>query len=243
MNAIKNLSIGWYGKLPSLGDFVSRRLPANFVNPWDTWLQEGIAISRSQLGAKWEENYLTSPIWRFVIMPGAYGNAGMWTGILMPSVDKVGRYFPLTIAINIELHSGMIQTVLAAQTWYAAIEQVALSALDFDISPDALDNRLAQYPFPVTLIGFPVEMDREFIDWWQNKTAQDVTKHKAFHFSTADALTNLFESMTREALKTTGTGKSIWWNVEFETGNTVLHFFDGLPPPSYFATLLTNDAK
>lgn len=243
MSVIRNLAIGWYGKLPSLGDFISRRLSTDFINPWDTWLQEAIAVSRNQLGERWEEIYLTSPIWRFVLMPGVSGNTEMWAGIMMPSVDKVGRYFPLTIAVKIESSSGRIQTVLAAQTWYAAIEQVALSALDFDITPDALDNRLAQYPFP----GLPSALSSEILwdltDWWQNKGRRDTNPHKVFHFSTADALTNLFESMAREALKTTGTGKSIWWNVEFETGNTMLRCFDGLPSPSHFATLLTNDAK
>ena len=229
--------------MPSLGDFISRRLPAEFIVPWDTWLQEAIAVSRNQLGEQWNEIYLTSPIWRFVLMPGVYGNTEMWAGILMPSVDKVGRYFPLTIAIKIESSSGMVQTVLAAQKWYAAMEQVALSALDFNISPDALDNRLAQYPFPGSLSGLSSEIYRDFTDWWQNKTMHDTNIHKIFHFSTTDSLTKLFESITNEALTSTGTGKSIWWNVEFETGNTMLHCFTGFPPPHYFATLLANETK
>src|SRR5690606_36950533 len=29
---------GFYGKLPSRGDFVSRRLPADFIGQWDAWL-------------------------------------------------------------------------------------------------------------------------------------------------------------------------------------------------------------
>ena len=61
---------GWYGKLPSLGDFASRRLEGDFIEPWDTWLGEGLAAQRETLGDTWLEAYLASPTWRFVLMPG-----------------------------------------------------------------------------------------------------------------------------------------------------------------------------
>ena len=96
---------GFYGKLPARGDFVSRRLPRSFVEPWDAWLQQGFASSRDHLGDGWLEAYLTSPIWRFVLAPGVCGPAGV-AGVVMPSVDSVGRYFPLTIAQPTERATG-----------------------------------------------------------------------------------------------------------------------------------------
>src|ERR1043165_7880768 len=51
---------GWYGKMPCLGDFASRRLTPDFITPWDAWLQRSIATSRQQLGEQWLEIYLTS---------------------------------------------------------------------------------------------------------------------------------------------------------------------------------------
>lgn len=41
-------------------------------------------------------HYLTSPVWRFAIAPGVLGPEGLG-GVMMPSVDRVGRYFPLII--------------------------------------------------------------------------------------------------------------------------------------------------
>ena len=41
--------LGYYGKVPTNGDFVLRRLPRSFVDPWDAWLQRAMAISREQL--------------------------------------------------------------------------------------------------------------------------------------------------------------------------------------------------
>ena len=68
---------GWYGKLPALGDFVSRRLPPEFVRTWDTWLQEGLGTTRAALGDGWLDCYLTAPIWRFVVLPGLVGSSGI----------------------------------------------------------------------------------------------------------------------------------------------------------------------
>ena len=43
------VEVGIYGKLPSHGDFLQRRVPPEFLTPWDDWLQAGIAASRSAL--------------------------------------------------------------------------------------------------------------------------------------------------------------------------------------------------
>lgn len=74
---------GWYGKMASLGDFASRRLPADFITIWDRWLQEVISLSRSDLGDAWLDAYLTCPVWRFLLQAGACGEK-IWAGVLMP---------------------------------------------------------------------------------------------------------------------------------------------------------------
>ncbi len=85
-------SPGIFGKLPWLGDFVTRRLPHSFVEPWDDWLQRGMAATREALGDGWLDSFLTAPVWRFLLPAGSAGPA--MAGVLMPSVDRVGRYFP-----------------------------------------------------------------------------------------------------------------------------------------------------
>jgi len=51
---------GWYGKLPALGDFASRRLPPVFVEPWDRWLATGLSAWRDA-DPGWLEAYLGAP--------------------------------------------------------------------------------------------------------------------------------------------------------------------------------------
>ncbi|MEM9058383.1 MAG: type VI secretion system-associated protein TagF, partial [Pseudomonadota bacterium] len=122
---------GFYGKLPGLGDFVSRRLPSAFIDAWDAWLQSVIAGSRAQLGEHWINTYLSSPLWRFALPPGLAGGLA-WAGVLMPSVDRVGRFFPLTVASALPATANPLAVLSSAGAWFEAAETLALSALDAD---------------------------------------------------------------------------------------------------------------
>jgi type VI secretion system protein ImpM len=122
---------GFFGKIPSHGDFITRDLPRSFLDGWDSWLQACIAQSKAQLGDGWLDVYLTSPIWRFALMPGVCGSQAA-AGVLMPSVDRVGRYFPLTIATSQMGAVNPLQLPGAADGWFDAAEAIALRALDDD---------------------------------------------------------------------------------------------------------------
>jgi type VI secretion system protein ImpM len=134
---------GFYGKLPSEGDFVTRRLPWEFTSAWDDWLQQGLQASRAALGADWLARYLSAPIWRFQVAPGVCGPAG-WRGLFFASVDRVGRYFPLTLAFP---DGGAVSPAALSgepEAWLA-IEDAALAGLapglpiaDFDRLMEAL---------------------------------------------------------------------------------------------------------
>ena len=84
------MQTGFYGKLPSHGDFIRRRVSDAFVDAWDAWLRECIAASRAALGPRWLDVYLTSPAWRFACAAGACGHTPV-IGVVAPSVDQVGH--------------------------------------------------------------------------------------------------------------------------------------------------------
>lgn len=137
---------GWYGKLPTLGDFASRRLPPSFIEPWDAWLARGLARLREQQPEAWLDAYLGSPTWRFVLQAGACGPAQAQTlaGVLMPSVDRVGRYFPLTIAAPLPhapATSGEIEGLL---NWLHQLDDLAADALHDDWTLEQLEDELAR---------------------------------------------------------------------------------------------------
>jgi type VI secretion system protein ImpM len=84
---------GFFGKLPARGDFVSAGLPRDFVSRWDAWLCGVLPAALEAAGDSW----LQAPVWRFRLAPGVCGGDKA-AGWLLPSVDRVGRRFPLTLA-------------------------------------------------------------------------------------------------------------------------------------------------
>jgi type VI secretion system protein ImpM len=122
-------SIGFFGKLPCNGDFLQRRMPDGFLDVWDPWLQESIHASRQALQERWLNIYLTSPIWRFVLTSSACGS-GAYAGVLAPSVDRVGRYFPLTVVTQIDADESPLDFATRCDAWFASIEGVVVHALE-----------------------------------------------------------------------------------------------------------------
>ena len=134
---------GFFGKLPSHGDFVSRRLSRDFLDVWDAWLQRCIAESKATLGENWLNVYLTSPIWRFAMTPGACGDEAH-VGVLTPSVDRVGRYFPLSIVASAPDSAPALSIANAAGDWFERAEALLLTVLEENAPDfDAFDKSVA----------------------------------------------------------------------------------------------------
>ncbi|SHF77976.1 type VI secretion system protein ImpM [Microbulbifer donghaiensis] len=146
---------GLYGKLPGHGDFIQRELPASFVKVWDEWLQRAVYGSRELVGESWLDYYLTSPIWRFALSSGVLDGQA-WAGILVPSVDSVGRYFPLTMAVPVTSNTNPFSVQVTAESWYQQMSDLALEALQGGLQADHLLER-----FPDFLPGLP---DNRVID-------------------------------------------------------------------------------
>ena len=140
-------SVGWFGKLPSLGDFASRRLSSHFIEHWDAWLSSGLAAWQASAPDHWLDHYLGGPSWRFVAMastlPGPCASTA-WAGVLVPSVDRVGRYFPLTLAqplAQLPLDTAQANALLG---WLHRLDDLAVDALHDDWNIDQLEAALAR---------------------------------------------------------------------------------------------------
>jgi type VI secretion system protein ImpM len=131
------LGLGLYGKLPGYGDFVHRNLPNKFITTWDEWLQQFVSGSQEKMGEHWLDVYLTSPIWRFVLSAGII-DEHHWAGIVLPSVDQVGRYYPFSIVIPLPASINPFEFIATNNCWFDQIEELALRALDDQISLDEL---------------------------------------------------------------------------------------------------------
>lgn len=128
---------GWWGKLPGAGDFSHRRLADAALARLDGWLQVELGSLRAR-HADWQAAYLNAPLWYFALGAGVLTDEP-WLGVLMPSVDRVGRYFPLLVVqAAAAAPAGMSPVV-----WWRNAADAALQALAEDHGPQALEEALA----------------------------------------------------------------------------------------------------
>ena len=134
---------GFCGKLPSRGDHVALGLPRGFVAPWNAWLDAILPPVRATLGVAWRAAWMEAPIWHFSL-PGGQCGAAAVLGLWMPSMDRVGRLFPLTLAFVAEGPAPPAED----GGWREGAEAAGIAALQQDLAPEVLAARLAAIPAP-----------------------------------------------------------------------------------------------
>ncbi|RDK02442.1 type VI secretion system-associated protein TagF [Paraburkholderia lacunae] len=212
---------GFFGKAITHGDFLSRRLPASFLDRWDDWLQRGLHASRQQLGADWLGAYLTSPVWRFVLGRGVCGER-TWAGVMMPGIDRVGRYFPLTIAASCGVGVDLVEWIGASGEWYERLDVLARSTLDECFQIDSFDAALARLIAP---------------------TLHEARAEKAkfclpLASLSGDELIHGAHTLMIDLLQTCAAGLSFWWSEGGMAGEAVLVGCEGLPAERQFCALV-----
>jgi type VI secretion system protein ImpM len=229
------IEVGFYGKLPSHGDFLRRRVSDHFVGVWDGWLQECLAASRAELGERWLDVYLTSPAWRFACAAGVCGSGPVF-GVMVPSVDRVGRYFPMTLVAELPLDaSALIGSVMLAEPFYSAAERVLIETLESDfIDFDRFDDELKQladrletvHVRPAVLLESAGAVLQGSPDGWQIPIGSSNELRAAFDQILTQHLSVVYDAIV------------LWWT----DGSSRVHpsclVANGLPHPDAFASLL-----
>ena len=222
---------GLFGKLPGQGDFLSRRLPTEFLQVWDPWLQASLSESRAALGDGWLDAYLTSPIWRFVLTPGIAGQAA-WAGLLMPSVDRVGRYFPLSVACPLPESVNPFLALSSATDWFDNAQSLMLDALEGMLSLDEMDARLSALP--------PTQIPLSKLS---HSAMPVVCETLGWRLGLPNPLrvSDVMPGLLHRALTEVFFAYSLWWSEGSDRVEPSLLVCQGLPPEPAFTTLYTGD--
>jgi type VI secretion system protein ImpM len=220
---------GLYGKVPEKGDFICRRLSRGFVDPWDAWLQRSIERSQAVLGQDWLPAYLQAPLWRFGLVPGICGEHGV-AGVLMASVDHVGRYFPLTLAAPLPSHARPAWVFSNSAAWFEAAEALLLEALDQPFDFEAFDRRVFE-------LGIPGVVDDLPGDSSEIGAAIRVSLRPGADFA---ALSPILVDTALAALRPR---YSLWWTVGSELVAPACVICQGLPSEDDFITLMTGSTQ
>jgi type VI secretion system ImpM family protein len=220
---------GFFGKLPINGDFIHRHLPNNFILTWDNWLQENLIACQDQFKDKWLQHYLTSPIWRYFIAPSVL-DSNAYIGILAPSVDSVGRYFPMTIACPIPANKASPIFSAAFQSIYANLESIFLKYLhaetgDINMLCDDLDIQN-------TMLNEQIK--KQSID-----ELPDTFDSHQFILSDQSDISGALSSLWMMQLMAQRNGTTLWWSNGSQAVKPSLLVNKGLPSKQQFIAMLS----
>jgi type VI secretion system protein ImpM len=217
---------GLFGKLSVRRDFIALATPRPFLEIWEPWVQACMSASQHQLGPNWQNAYLTAPLWRFWLGADLSGTTVL--GVFMPSVDGVGRYYPLTLMAVAEASFSFPPPDLGTQdSWFSIAEEFLLSTLDRSKSFEEISATVDGMPVPSaepTLSG-PSEVLR-----LGDTLVGLVSAGRSFQ----DALATL-----RQANHSTSAAASFWWTEGGGDFAPMALACRGLLDPFCYSTMLT----
>lgn len=234
--SVEPIASGYYGKVSTHGDFVSRGLPASFIDPWDAWLQEVILTSHQQLGDDWLNCYLTGPIYRFVLAPNICGE-NSWLGIMMPSVDRVGRYYPITITTWNRSNINPFVLLEQEESWFSTVEALALSSLTDGFN-------LEQFNRELDLLNPEVFSNKcEYTESYEQINKRVIQHAWQQRIESNQTISSLVPCFLDKLLKEYCFTYSVWWTQGSEQVDSSLLICKGLPPFEGVAAMLDGNWK
>ncbi len=217
---------GWYGKLSVLGDFASRRLDAAWVQACDRWLSAGLRASQQDLGAQWLAAYLAAPVWCFAWGPGLV-DGRWWFGVLVPSCDSVGRYFPLLIAQPRQQPPADRIALDHLELWWARVAHAGLGTLADGASLQGFEETLAGLP-PWPRAAPPGRLQ-----------PQPVAGRQRCLLPPGATPADAAQELAAAAWLGTLLQSCLWWPLRSGAAEGSCTICAGLPPPEAFAQLLS----
>ncbi len=189
-------SFAWYGKLPGAGDFVSRRMPYDLQQFWDSWLAVGMESLKERRPVNGWAVWGAMPKWGF-LLPCQPGLPIAQLGVLAPSCDRVGRVFPFlattaVVADNIGTvlpRAGAIGLAWSKVIAEAQASRSQIEAVDLRLA-DALSTTLAEAcPTPDGEVTLPQGASPASLPWPGLAETFDIGGAESFWWSVPAAST------------------------------------------------------
>lgn len=235
MPVLTSVEVGFYGKLPSHGDFLRRRASDAFVTGWDAWLQAGMTASRADLGEGWLDVYLTSPAWRFACEAGACGS-GPVAGVMVPSVDRVGRYFPLTVVAQLPVDVPVVTAATRGVPFFDAAERLLVDTLAADtVDFERFDARVSDLARQLAWVDDEGEVE---LEPEASAVLQGGTTGWQVPLDASGQLGPVFEQLLARHLGTVFRPLVLWWTEGSAIVDPSCLMGAGLPPPATFGGFL-----
>jgi len=216
---------GLFGKLQAKRDFLAHGAPRGFLSAFEPWLHAAVAASKARLGPMSQDAHLTAPIWRFRL--GAEICGAEVLGALTPSMDGVGRYFPLAVVFMAEENERFRAPEADAQDdWFLALESLLFLALDAEQRFEDIVAAFDALPAPALE---PTPPDAPLLIAGAATARVD---DAGFSHALARARAAVEHTRARAA-------GSFWWTLGGEGYERRALVAAGLPDPALFAAMVT----
>jgi type VI secretion system protein ImpM len=219
---------GLFGKLGAKRDFIALATPRAFLEAWEPWLQSSLVASRHQMGERWQQEFLTAPVWRFWLGADICGTTV--AGAIMPSLDGMGRYYPLTLHAIADAGVPILPPDIDAQDeWFGVAEEFLLATL-------IGDTTFADISAALDHLAVPRIRSRIAPESGIRPLADDMA---GMVTAEPDFVTTL--SALRAASPEVYAAASFWWTAGGGDFPPMALSCHGLPNPYCYSALLTGD--
>ena len=222
---------GLFGKLGARRDFIALATPRGFLEAWEPWMQSCLAASRHHLGERWQQAFLTAPVWRFWLGADICGTTVL--GAVMPSLDGAGRYYPLTLHAVADADAPISPPDSDTQEeWFGMAEDFLLSTLTRETTFEEISASVDRLEVPRT----------------RSRAATDRSSIVSLGDGMAAMVTDGAEFDTAlSALRAAGpeiyAAASFWWTAGGGNFRSLALSCRGLPDPYRYSTFLTGDLE
>ena len=220
------MSAGLFGKLPAKRDFIGMNASRRFLEAWEPWLQAGVATSKQMLGDAWIDTYNRAPIWRYWLGADFCGEAMI--GAFMPSVDGVGRSFPLAVFVGEGDASLAPPELEPNDAWFAAAEAVLLEALEPGATLELIAEKVGALPLPA------LEPRRT-----KDDGLEDLAEGGVLARDVGSEVSSAFLAARRFGRRRAFASQTFWWTIGGGDFPSLALMEVGLPPAVRFADMLT----
>ncbi len=184
-----------------------------------------------KLGPAWRDAFLKAPIWRFWFGAKICGEPVL--GAFMPSLDGIGRYFPLSVFVRGTDGSVFPPPEFEPQTpWFTAAENLLLSALEEGTSLEAVTAGLDAMADPTDRV--PPFAKREALKLNDGSVLVEAQQ---------SAFADVFASARLAGHANAYADLSFWWTAGGEGFPAMALAQRRMPDPFVFTGMLTGDFK
>jgi type VI secretion system protein ImpM len=155
-----------FGKTPRMGDFLRVGSGGPAGEALEQWVEQGLALSEAKRGSAWPGIYTSGATYAFIFRPPRASNSKeALVGVIKPSVDSVGRRFPLVVYAQALARTSVPWPHVLPMVFGDFLDAAATLLLEADAVTGIADMQAALRSVPFPHVGDADRTAQEYDAW------------------------------------------------------------------------------